>query len=127
MAQGIKAMILAMVPSTGVHISSRWLIGLSVMLFSLVVLAENAARLDISPAYDDDRLTDEIYDNATGWRKPPAYESEWRPEKQKQTSRIQFGYDSAYEEMKARDSNDSLNTGLGSIDSRQNTQLNISF
>lgn len=120
-------MILAMVPSTGVHISSRWLIGLSVMLFSLVVLAENAARLDISPAYDDDRLTDEIYDNATGWRKPPAYENEWRPEKQKQTSRIQFGYDSAYEEMKARDSNDSLNTGLGSIDSRQNTQLNISF
>jgi len=59
-------MILAMVPSTGAHISSRWLIGLSVMLFSLVVLAENAARLDISPAYDDDRLTDEIYDNATG-------------------------------------------------------------
>ena len=120
-------MILAMVPSTGVHISSRWLIGLSVMLFSLVVLAENAARLDISPAYDDNRLTDEIYDNATGWRKPPAYESEWRPEKKKQNSRIQFGYDSAYEEMRARSKDYNLDTGLGRIDHPQNTQLNISF
>ena len=112
---------------TGAHISSRWVIGLSVMLFSLVVLAENADRLDISPAYDDERLTDEIYDNAAGWRKSPAYESEWRPEKQQQTSRIQFGYDSAYEEMRARDKDYSLDTGLGRIDRRQNTQINISF
>jgi hypothetical protein len=127
MAQGIKAMILAIYPATEAHISSRCLIGLSVMLFSLVVLAENAARPDISPVYDDDRLTNEIYDNATEWRKPPAYESEWRPEKQKQNSRIQFGYDSAYEEMRARDNDYSTDTGVGRIDHPQNTQLNISF
>ena len=120
-------MIVAMDPATGAHSSSRWLIGLSVMLFSLVVLAENATRLDITPASDDDRLTDEIYDNATGWRQPPAYESEWRPEKQKQNSRIQFGYDSAYEEMRARGKDYDLDTGLGRIDHPQNTQLNISF
>jgi hypothetical protein len=120
-------MILAMDSATEAHISSRWLIGLSVMLFSLVVLAENATRLDITPAYDDDRLTDEIYDNATGWRQPPAYENEWRPEKQEQTSRIQFGYDSAYEEMRARDNDYSLDTGLDRTDRPQNTQLNISF
>lgn len=120
-------MILAIDQATEVHISSRWLIGLSVMLFSLVVLAENAARLDILPAYDDDRLTDEIYDKATGWRKPPAYQSEWRPEKQKQTSRIQFGYDSAYEEMRSRGKDYNLDTGLGHIDHPQNTQINISF
>jgi hypothetical protein len=127
MAQGIKAMILSMDPAAEAHSSSRWLIGLSVMLFSLVVLAENAARLDISPAYDDDRLTDEIYNSANGWRKPPEYENEWRPEKQKQESRIQFGYDSAYEEMGARGNDYSLDTGLGVIDHPQNTQLKISF
>ena len=120
-------MILTMEPLNEAHISRRWLIGLTAMLFSLVVLAENATRLDITPAYDDDRLTDEIYDSASQWRQPPAYESEWRPEKQKQTSRIQFGYDSAYEEMRARGKDYSLDTGLGHIDHPQNTQLNISF
>jgi len=121
-------MILAMDPATGAYISSRWFIGLSVMLFSLVVLAENTTRLDISPSYDDDgRMTDEIYDNATGWRQSPAYESEWRPEKQQQNSRIQFGYDSAYEEMRARGKDYNLDTGLGNMDHPQNTQLNISF
>jgi hypothetical protein len=120
-------MIMAMDPTAGTQISSRWLIGLPVMLFSLVVLAENATRLDITPAYDDDRLTDEIYDNATGWRQTPSYESEWRPEKRKQTSRIQFGYDSAYEEMRARGKDYNLDTGLNRIDHPQNTQLNISF
>jgi len=120
-------MILVMDTAIASHISSRWLIGLSVLMFSLVVLAENAGRLDISPAYDDYRLTDEIYNSANGWRKPPEYESEWRPEKQKQESRIQFGYDSAYEEMRARDNAYSLDTGLGLIDHPQNTQLKISF
>ncbi len=46
-------MILAMGPATEAGIGSRWFIGLSVMLFSLVVLAENAARLEILPGYDD--------------------------------------------------------------------------
>ena len=73
-------MILAMDPATEAGISSRWLIGLSLMLFSIVVLAQNATRLNISPAYDDDRLSDEIYSSAGGWRSPPEYESEWRPE-----------------------------------------------
>jgi hypothetical protein len=120
-------MILAMDPATGARINSRWLIGLSVMLFSLVVLAENDARLEISPAYDDDRVTDEIYSSTSGWRRPPEYESEWRPEKQQQESRIQFGYDSVYEEMRARDNDYSQNTGFGLKDRQQNTQFKIGF
>ena len=120
-------MILAMDTAIASHISSRWLIGLSVLMFSLVVLAENVGRLDISPAYDDYRLTDEIYNSANGWRKPPEYESEWRPERQKQESRIQFGYDSAYEEMRTRGKDYTLDTGLGNMDHPQNTQINISF
>jgi len=120
-------MILAMQTATGAHISSCWTIGLLVMLFSLVVLAENSARPDISPGYDDDRVTNEIYKNASGWRSPAGYEDEWRPEKLKQESRIQFGYDSAYEEMRAKGNDNSLDTGLGLVDQPQNTQFKIGF
>ncbi len=120
-------MILAMGPATEAGIGSRWFIGLSVMLFSLVVLAENAARLEILPGYDDDRLTDEVYSSASGWRKPPEYESEWRPEKRKQQSRIRFGYDSVYDEMRARGNSDWPDNGLGVVDHPQNTQLKITF
>ncbi len=120
-------MILAMDPATEAGNGNRWLIGLPVMLFSLVVLAENADRLDISPAYGDERQADEIYNSATGWRKPPEFESEWRPEQQQQQSRIQFGYDSAYEEMKARGNDFSLDTGSGLDDRPQNAQFKIGF
>jgi len=114
-------------PATEAGCSSRWLIGLSLILFSLVVLAQNATRLNISPAYDDDRLSDEIYSSAGGWRSPPEYGSEWRPEIQKQESRIQFGYDSVYEEMRARSNDYTLNPGLGLKDHPQNAQFKIGF
>jgi len=120
-------MILAMHPATEARISSRWFIGLPVILFSIVAFAENATRLDISPAYDDEQLAAQIYNSASGWRTPPEYESEWRPEKQKQESRIQFGYDSAYEEMRARGNDYTLSTGLGLKDQPQNTQFKIGF
>jgi hypothetical protein len=120
-------MILPMDPATEAHISSRWFIGLPVMLLSLAVLAENAPRLEISPSDDDDRLTNEIYNSASGWRSPTEDESQWRPERQKQESRIRFGYDSAYEEMRARGKNYSLDKGLGPVDHPPNTQFNISF
>jgi hypothetical protein len=120
-------MILAMDPAAETRVNSRWLIGLSVMLFSIAVLAENASRIDIAPTYDDDRVTDEIYNSASGWRTPPEFESEWRPERQQQQSRIQFGYDSAYEEMRARDNDNRLDTGMGLKDHPQNTQFKIGF
>jgi hypothetical protein len=114
-------------PTVGAHTSGRWIFALLFLSFSLVVLAENSARLDILPADDDDRLTDEIYTNANVWRTPTVNENEWRRGTQQQTSRIQFGYDSAYEEMRARDNNNGLDTGLGGLDHPQNTQLKISF
>ena len=120
-------MILALNTITKAHISSQWLISLPVILFTLTVLAENSARLDILPTDDDDRLTDEIYNSASGWRNSTEHENEWRRESQQPASRIQFGYDSAYEEMRARDNNYGLDTGLGGIDHPQNTQLRLSF
>ena len=120
-------MILATDQATDLQGGSRWLLGLAVMLFSLVVLAENTDRIDISPGHADDRLADEIYSNSGGWRKPATYENEWRPEKPQQESRIRFGYDSAYEEMRARDSVFSQDTGPGLADRPQNTQFKIGF
>jgi hypothetical protein len=120
-------MILAMDTATEAHISYRWIAGLSVMLFSLVVMAENTARLEISPSYDEGRQTTEIYNSAGGWRTPPASESEWRPEAQQQESRIQFGYDSAYEEMRARSNDNSLGTDFGLTGQPKNTQFKIGF
>jgi hypothetical protein len=120
-------MTLAMNTTVGAHINDRLLFGLLFLLFSLVVLAENSARLDILPTDYDDRLTDETYNRATGWRTPVDHENEWRREVQQPASRFQFGYDSAYEEMRARDNNDGLNTGLGGIDHPKNTQLKLSF
>jgi hypothetical protein len=110
------------------HVSGRWLSGLLFLLASLVVLAQNSAHLDILPADADGRLADEIYNSAPGWRTPTAYENEWRRGGQQQSaSRIQFGYDSAYEEMRASDNRYGMNNRLGGIDHPQNTQIRISF
>jgi hypothetical protein len=42
-------------------------------------------------------------------------------------SRIQFGYDSAYAEIRARDNNFALDTGSSLADQPQNTQFKIGF
>ena len=66
------------------------------------LLANDDARLEIAPTYGE-ILSDEIYERAEGWREPPMFESEWRAPKPEPKSRIRFGYDSAYEEVRARD------------------------
>jgi hypothetical protein len=70
-AEGIKTVILEMFTANEARLGSRWLFGLPVMLFSLIVWAENASRIEISPAHDSDLVTDEIYNSASEWRKPP--------------------------------------------------------
>jgi hypothetical protein len=126
-AEGIKTVILEMFTANEARLGSRWLFGLPVMLFSLIVWAENASRIEISPAHDSDLVTDEIYNSASEWRKPPEYESEWRPEKRQQETRIRFGYDSAYEEMRARGNDYTLDTGMGLANRPQNTQFKLGF
>jgi hypothetical protein len=58
----------------------------------------------------------------------PEYENQWRPEIRQEENRIQFGYDSAYEEMRARGNNaNTLDTDLGFAERPQNTQFRIGF
>ena len=90
----------------------RALLATGLLLASAFVLANDEARLKISPTYGE-ILSDDIYERAEGWREPPIFESEWRPPRTEPKSRIRFGYDSAYEELRARnaprDSGRSLN------------------
>ena len=97
--------------------TGRALIAAGLLLTSAFVLANDDARLQISPAYGE-ILSDDIYQRAEGWRQPPLFESEWRPPKPEPKSRIRFGYDSAYEEMRARNAGRDAITSLNLRDPR---------
>jgi hypothetical protein len=88
--------------STDHHHATRGLLWLGILVVSVITLANEGGRLKISPFYDD-LQKDEIYDGAAEWRKPPMYESEWRAPRKPTEGRIEFGYDSAYEQMRARE------------------------
>jgi hypothetical protein len=75
---------------------------LPALLLSAIVVAQDGARLEISPE-SGELLSDEIYREAEGWRQPPMFESEWRAPRREEPSRIRFGFDSAYEAARARE------------------------
>ena len=114
-------------PPMAAEVSARsWIIGGGVLLLSAMVLAANDDRLVISPA-DGQLLTDEMYERAEGWREPPMFESEWRAPEPEPRTRIRFGYDSAYEELRARDpiNNSFVGTNLG--EPQPNTLFRMEF
>ncbi len=80
----------------------RWMLASGVLLFSAIVLADNSPRLALSPGYGE-ILSDDIYDRAEAWREPKNLDDEWRAPKTEPKSRIRFGYDSAHEELRARE------------------------
>jgi hypothetical protein len=100
-------------------------VGLAVFL-SAVVLAQNGSRLVIFPG-EDQLLTDEIYERADGWREPPMFESEWRAPRKDESSRITFGYDSAYEARQARENAMSINDQSDFHEPRPNTIFRWNF
>ena len=120
-------MTLAMDAATEARFGSQWVLGLVVVLSAFFAMAESTDRLSISPTGADELLIEEIYDSATEWRKPPLYESEWRAEKPKQESRIRFGYDSAYEEMAARDFSNTPEASSNIGGTRANMQFRVEF
>jgi len=103
----------------------RWLVASGVLFVSALVLANDNARLTISPTYGE-ILTDDIYERAEGWREQPMFESEWRAPKPEPKSRIKFGYDSAYEEVRARE-NAISSRPMDMRDRPPTTQFRLSF
>ena len=106
--------------------AERWFLGLAILLSSFLVLAQSADRLELAPAYDDDRVQDEIYGGAQ-WRLPPKYDAEWRAAEYEPKSRISFGYDSAHEEMRAREFDNSPAAGSNIGGVRPDTQFRIKW
>ena len=104
----------------------RWLLASMVLLASAFVLAKDNARLVISPA-DGEILSDDIYERAEGWREQPMFESEWRAPRQEPQSRIRFGFDSAFEEVRARDRAMNTSRRMDLIDRPPTSQFRFSF
>ena len=103
------------------------LIATALLLVSVLVLANDEARLEISPTYGE-ILSDDIYERAEGWREPPMFESEWRPPRTEPKGRIRFGYDSAYEELRARNASGNSGRSLNLRDPRPAaTQFRLEF
>lgn len=108
------------------EIPMRWLVASGVLLTSAFVLANDDARLEISPTYEE-ILSDDIYERAEGWREQPMFESEWRAPKTEPKSRIEFGYDSAYEEQRARDAAKYSSRPMDLIDRPPDNQFRFRF
>lgn len=105
----------------------RWLIASGVLLASAFVLAEGNTRLAAPPAYGD-ILSDDIYERASGWREPELPDDAWRAPKTEPKSRIKFGYDSTYEELRARDADNGYSSKpIKQGDLRPNTQFKLGF
>ena len=119
-------MSFALEPTVQRPVCTQVFIGLGVMLFSLVTMAENTGEPGVSTAHDQ-RVVDEIYSSAGDWRNPVVDESDWRPEAEEQKSRINFGYDSAYEEMLTREGSKDMYTGPDLEEVRPNTQFRTKF
>ena len=80
----------------------RLLIWLGFLLASTIIVAETSNQADLPPSYDD-VITEEIYDDAGGWREIKPVEKEWRapPPKKEKQGRIRLGFDAdtSYRQM----------------------------
>lgn len=107
-------------------LAHRWLFASGVLLISVIVMAEGDARLELSSPYGE-FLSDDIYERAEDWRKPPMFESEWRAPKAKEKSRIKFGYDSVYEDLRAREDARSSNKQFDLREPKPNALFRFDF
>lgn len=107
-------------------LTSKLFIICGLLLISFLVQAEDEARLELSPTYRE-MLTDDIYENSDDWRKPPMFESEWRVPKTQENSRIKYGYDSAYEELRLRNDTYTADPGIELREPKPNTLFRFNF
>lgn len=81
---------------------NRRTVSIVVLLASAIVLAQEDPRLQVE-AGERLLLSDEIYEQAEGWRAPPMIEEPWRAPKREPRARINLGYDATYEDARLRD------------------------
>lgn len=105
---------------------NRRVLSVAVLLASAIVAAKEDPRLRISPD-DGLLLTNEMYEQAGDWRAPPAVEPEWRGPERKPKSRINFGYDSAFDKARTEDFSPDRASRQSLRDPQPNTLFRLKF
>ncbi len=106
------------------------LTALFVLAVSTLVLAQTADQLDLSITIDE-LQKQEIFATAGDWRKPDVEEEEqaWRePQPQVvQRSRIEYGYDSLYDEARQRQEQPATTLDLEIEKYKPNSAFRVKF
>lgn len=80
----------------------NWLIGLGLLSLSMLVWAQTADQRSQITGGIDKTVTDRIVEDAPLWRQSPAEDIDtgWRVEPRTRDSRVTWGYDSSYEQLR---------------------------
>ncbi|MET0065312.1 MAG: hypothetical protein ABW076_03110 [Candidatus Thiodiazotropha sp.] len=94
----------------------QWVSGIMLVFLTLVVFAQGVDPEKFSLDDLEMRHTDELRNSAGAWRESPTSPDGWRSQTQEEpASRISFGYDSGYDELRARNSRPQINQSPSQI------------
>lgn len=105
---------------------NRRALGILVLMASAIVIARDDERLD-APSEINTLMSDEIYEQATGWRGSAAAEDGWRAPEPQPRARVTLGFDSAFEEQQMRNFSYQDTRRSNLRDTTPNTQFRIDF
>ena len=112
-------------PSHGAGLGGRGL-AIGLLLASAIVFARDDERLDTPPEINT-LISDEIYEQAEGWRGSAAAGGDWRAPQPQPRSRMHFGFDSAFEEKQMRTFGYRETQRSNLRETTPNTQFRIDF
>lgn len=95
-------------------------------IISITLIAQAADRLIVSPDYES-LISDGVYEDSQNWRQPNDDELGWRQQQQQKESRIKFGYDPTYDEMRARKSQESSSSSFGYEQTKPSSLFRLEF
>jgi hypothetical protein len=117
------AALICQPPTSG--LSGRSL-AIGIMLASAIVIARDGEGLDAPPALDYS-MSEEIYEQAEGWRGSGGSGDNWRAPEIQPRARIHFGFDSAFEEKQMRSVSYQETRRSNLREPTANTQFRIDF
>lgn len=95
-------------------------------LMTAIVTAQDNPRLAVPPTYNS-YMTEEIYQQAEGWRETPSDDDSWRIPEPEPRARITFGFDSAFEEQRMRNHSFEDSRFTGFENTTPGTQFRVEF
>ena len=92
----------------------------------MIVMVAVADQLIVSPNYES-LIADGVYEDSKNWRQPQDDEYGWRQTEKSKQSRITWGYDPAYEAMRAKKSEDFSSKSFGYEQTKPSSLFRIDF